>query len=207
LRRDILYQDPLYTYNKVPISNITETITQVNFPDYFATFTPRSYPADVILTYPAYSCSLTNILHDTDADVLEAYLVTRAALALAPRLGTSTESWKAVRNLQEILQGIKPGAIGDRAEYCVNSVDKALGFATGRYFVNETFTGNSKEKGTKVIAGACSTATLGILHSSCADIVKAFKESLSSISWMDKESAVAAAQKVPSCLCGRSTRT
>ncbi|KAN0123833.1 metallo peptidase [Russula decolorans] len=176
---DILYQDPLYTYNKVPISNITETITQVNFPDYFATFTPRNYPNEVVVTYPAYPRSLTSILNKTETDVLEAYLVTRAALILAPRLGTSTESWKAVRHLQEVLQGIKPGAVSDRAEYCVDSVDQALGFATGRYFVNETFAGDSKEKGTKVIT----------------DIVNAFKKSLSSISWMDKESATAAAGK------------
>jgi endothelin-converting enzyme len=114
------------------------------------------------------------------------------------------ESWKAVRNLQETLQGIKPGAIGDRAEYCVNSVDEALGFASGRYFVNETFAGDSKEKGTKVITGAFSTATRGILNLFCADIVRAFKESLSFISWMDEESAAAAAQKVPSSLCDRS---
>jgi endothelin-converting enzyme len=153
LRRDILYQDPLYTYNKVPLSNITETITQVNFSDYFATFTPRNFPTEVIVTYPAYTRSLTSILNQTESDVLEAYLVTRAALVLAPRLGTSTASWKAVRYLQEVLQGIKPGAVGDRSEYCANSVDQALGFATGRYFVNETFAGDSKEKGTKVITG------------------------------------------------------
>jgi endothelin-converting enzyme len=152
------------------------------------------------VTYPAYIRSLASILNDTNVDVLEAYLVTRAALVLAPRLGTSTESWKAVRNLQETLQGIKPGAMGNRAEYCINSVDKALGFASGRYFVNETFAGDSKEKGTKVITGACSTAILKVLNSSCVDIVKAFKGSLSSISWMDEESAVAAAQKVPSFL-------
>ena len=154
MRRDILYQDPLYTYNKVPISNITETVTQVNFPDYFATFTPRNYPDEVVVTYPAYTRSLTSILNETKADVLEAYLVTRAALVLAPRLGTSTKSWKAVRNLTEVLQGIKPGAVGDRAEYCIDSVDQALGFATGRYFVKETFGGDSKQKGTKVISGA-----------------------------------------------------
>lgn len=106
------------------------------------------------MTYPAYSRSLTSILNKTETDVLEAYLVTRATLMLAPRLGTSTESWKAVRHLQEVLQGIKPGAVGDRAEHCVNSVDQALGFAAGRYFVNETFPGDSKEKGTKVITGA-----------------------------------------------------
>ncbi|KAH9043209.1 Metalloprotease [Lactarius pseudohatsudake] len=176
---DVLYQDPLFTYNKVAISNITETITQVNFQNYLATLNPRNYPEEVVVTYPEYTRSLTSILNDTDADVLEAYLVSRAVLSLAPRLGTSTESWKATRTLQEVLQGIKPGAIGDRAEYCANSVDQALGFATGRYFVNETFAGDSKAKGTKVIT----------------DIVKAFKESLSSIPWMDKKSAVAAAQK------------
>jgi endothelin-converting enzyme len=144
----------LFTYNKVAISNVTETITQVNFPNYFATFTPRNYPEEVVVTYPEYIRSLASILNDTDTDVLEAYLVSRAALSLAPRLGMSTESWKAARTLQEVLQGIKPGAIGDRAEYCVNSVDQALGFAAGRYFVNETFAGDSKEKGTKVITGA-----------------------------------------------------
>lgn len=143
------------------MSNITETITQVNFPDYFATFTPRNYPAEVVVTYPAYTRSLTSILNQTETDIVEAYLVTRAALALAPRLGTSTESWKAVRHLQEVLQGIKPGAVGDRAEYCANSVDQALGFATGRYFVNETFGGDSKEKGTKVITGAYRVLDVG----------------------------------------------
>ena len=161
MRRDILFQDPLFTYNKVPISNVTETITQVNFPDYFATFTPRNYPEEVVVTYPAYTRSLTSILNQTKTDVLEAYLVTRAALVLAPRLGTSTESWKAVRHLQEVLQGIKPGAVSERAEYCVNSVDRALGFATGKYFVNETFAGDSKEKGTRVITGACLTTGCG----------------------------------------------
>jgi endothelin-converting enzyme len=145
------------------VSNITETITQVNFPNYFASFTPRNYPAEVVVTYPAYTRSLTSILNQTDTDVLEAYLVTRAALVLAPRLGTSTESWKAVRHLQEVLQGIKPGSVGDRAEYCVDSVDQALGFATGRYFVNETFAGDSKEKGTKVITGKSLTSSCGFL--------------------------------------------
>jgi endothelin-converting enzyme len=198
LHRDILYQDPLFTYNKVDISNITETITQVDFPNYFATFTSRSYPAEVVVTYPNYTRSLTSILNDTDTDVLEAYLVSRAALFLAPRLGASTESWKATRALQELLQGIKPGAIGDRAEYCVNSVDEALGFAAGRYFVNETFVGDSKEKGTKVITGACPSIICRWFQRElfCADIVQAFKESLSSIPWMDEKSAVAAAQKV-----------
>lgn len=50
-----------------------------------------------------------------------------------------------------MLSGIKPGAVGDRGEYCVNQVDQALGFATGRFFVNETFAGDSQDKATGVI--------------------------------------------------------
>ncbi|ETW85740.1 metallo peptidase M13 [Heterobasidion irregulare TC 32-1] len=176
---DILLQDPIGTYNKVPISNITSTLPQINFNDYFATFTPRNYPDEIIITYPAYTRSLAHILNTTSSDVVEAYLVIQAALVLAPRLGASTDLWKAERRLYEVLQGIKPGAVGDRAEFCVDNVDRALGFATGRYFVNETFGGDAKEKGTKVIT----------------DIVTAFKASLSNIAWMDKESADAAAAK------------
>ena len=78
---------------------------------------------------------------------------TRAALSLAGHLGTTTEAWRAVRALEERLRGIKPGAVGDRAEYCVGRVESAMGFGAGRYFVNEVFGGESREKGTKVITG------------------------------------------------------
>ncbi|OCH83524.1 zincin, partial [Obba rivulosa] len=71
---------------------------------------------------------------------------------------------------------------GDRAEYCIARVEEAMGFAAGRYFVNETFPGESRAKGTKVIT----------------DIVKAFKHSLEHLEWMDEESAAAAAEKVSS---------
>ena len=52
------------------------------------------------------------------------------------------------------MTGIKKGAVGDRAEWCVGRVEGTLGFAAGRYFVNETFAGESKKKGTKLIKGA-----------------------------------------------------
>jgi endothelin-converting enzyme len=176
---DVLQQDPLATYNPVPVSNLTETITQIHFPTYFSTFTPRNYPDRIILTWPDYLNSLAKILNDTDSEVIEAYLVTRAALALSPYLGTSTEAWQAQRSLFEALSGVKKGAIGDRAETCLSQVEESLGFASGRFFVNETFGGDSKEKGTKVMT----------------DIVQSFKDSLKHIDWMDEESATAAAEK------------
>ena len=105
------------------------------------------------MTYPAYPHSLSKILEETSSNVVEAYLIARAALSLAPRLGLNTEAWKAERSLQEALLGIKKGAVASRSETCVVYTEMALGFAVGRYFVNETFGGGSREKGTKVITG------------------------------------------------------
>ncbi|KAG6886039.1 hypothetical protein C0993_005223 [Termitomyces sp. T159_Od127] len=176
---DILLQNPIATYNPLPLSNLTDTLPQIDFPAYFAAFTPRNFPSVVIQTHPAYASSLTKILHKTSEDVVEAYLIVRAALALAPYLGSSTEAWQAQRSLYELLNGIKKGVVGDRSEYCTEKVEESLGFAVGRYFVNETFAGDSKERGTKIIT----------------EIVKAFKASLPHIDWMDKKSSKAAAEK------------
>lgn len=159
-----MQQDPFATYNPTPLSNLTETLTQVHFPTYFSTFTPRSYPDRVIITHPPYAIYLSKLLEETPSNVTEAYLVTRAALALSPYLGLTTEAWQAQRSLLESLTGIKKGAVGDRSEYCIGQVENALGFAAGRFFVNETFAGDSREKGTKVITGQASTCNAFRFH-------------------------------------------
>ncbi|KAI0647206.1 Metalloprotease [Trametes meyenii] len=176
---DVLFQDPIATYNPVSFQNITEQLPQFDFSTYLSSFAPRNFPTTVILTSTTYLSSLSSILAETDADTLEAYFVTRAGLEYAPYLGLDTEAWQATRSLEEVLNGIKKGAVGDRAEYCVGRVESAMGFAAGRYFVNETFGGASREKATKVIT----------------DIIGSFKESLTHLDWMDEESATAAAGK------------
>ncbi|KAL4254086.1 Peptidase M13 [Abortiporus biennis] len=176
---DILYQDPIATYNPVPFSNLSKALPEFDFKTYLSTFAPRNFPGRVILDSLSFPESLSRILNETSRDTIQAYLETRAALELSPHLGTTTEAWKAVRSLEERLRGIKPGAIGDRSEYCVGRVEAAMGFAAGRYFVKEVFGGSSREKGTKVIT----------------DIIETFKLSLTNLTWMDGESASAAAQK------------
>ncbi|KAG1748986.1 Metalloprotease [Suillus paluster] len=105
---DKLQQDPFGTYNPTNINTLKAELSQINFPDYFATFTPRAFPSRVIITYKPYPNSLSEILKRTPADVIEAYLVVRASLEYAPNLGQTTEAWKAVRTLQETLYGVKP---------------------------------------------------------------------------------------------------
>ena len=177
---DILYGDPYATYNPVSVRELSQTIAQVDLETYFTAFAPRNYPQKIIVTSYNYAKKLGKILEDTPGQVIEAYLVTRAALELSPHLGLETEAWKAQRTLVEALQGIKKDAVGDRGDYCVQKVEEAMGFAAGRYFVNETFGGDSREKGENVIF----------------DIIKAFKHSLDDLEWMDEKSAKAAKKKV-----------
>ena len=54
----------------------------------------------------------------------------------------------------ETLQGIKKGQVPDRREWCVQQVENAMGVAAGRFFVQQTFGGESRKKGVKVIEGA-----------------------------------------------------
>ena len=99
--------------------------------------------------------------------------------------------------MDETLKGIRKGAVGDRAEFCVGRVENALGFAAGRYFVNETFGGESREKGTKVITGELLLFLYVLtVNPFLSDIIGSFKASLPHIKWMDEESARAAAEKV-----------
>lgn len=80
--------------------------------------------------------SLSKLLSNTTDDVIEGYLVARASLSLAEHLGPGTDIWKVNRGLMEELTGIKKGAVGDRAEYCLGKVETALGFAAGRWADN-----------------------------------------------------------------------
>jgi len=129
-------------------------IDEFSYSHSFAAFNTRAFPNRVIIQHPPFVHSIASLLSETSDDVLEAYLLTRAALALSPYLGTNTSAWLAQRSLYETLNGIKAGVVGDRAEYCLGQVENTLGFAAGRFFVKETkFGGDSKEKGTKVITG------------------------------------------------------
>ncbi|KAG9019715.1 hypothetical protein FRB90_010985 [Tulasnella sp. 427] len=176
---DILYQDPFFTYNPYTFDNFTSHLPEIDFPAYIAAFTPRNFPEKIIVSYPPYLKSISRLISETNAEVLEAYFVARTALSYASYLGQTTQVWKAKRSLDELLRGLKKGAVEDRDEWCLARVEDVLGFAAGRFFVQETFGGKSQIKAAKVID----------------DIITSFKASLPHLEWMDKESAQAASEK------------
>jgi endothelin-converting enzyme len=125
--RDELF-DPIGSYNPMPFSNLTAGLPEFNFPNYLATFAPRAFPTRVIVTYPPYVSSLSHILESAESEVVEAYLIARIALSVSPLLGQETDAWKVVRELNEILGGLKKGAVPDRAEYCAKQVSDTMGY-------------------------------------------------------------------------------
>ena len=145
-------EDPVASYNPIPFAKFQKKLPEVEFNNYIATFAPRSFPSTVIVTYPPYMPKLSAILSAASMETIEAYLVVRTALTLAPRLGTGTEAWKINRQLVEVLNGLKKGAVGDRAEWCVRAVDDALGYASGRFFVAKSFAGDSKRQAASLIS-------------------------------------------------------
>ncbi|KAF9520534.1 hypothetical protein BS47DRAFT_639027 [Hydnum rufescens UP504] len=176
---DMLLVDPLATYNPQPLENLTRYMTYMDFPGYASSFAPRHFPENVIVTYPPYVRDLLLLIEETDPEVIQAYLVTQAALQLSPYLGPNTFPWKVVNEFNQLLHGIKRGTPIDREEWCLARVEESLGFLTGHFFVQEAFSGSSRAKATDLIK----------------DIVGAFNSALPGLKWMDKSSAAAAAEK------------
>jgi len=114
----------------MPFSNLTAGLPEFNFPNYLAAFAPRAFPTRVIVTYPPYVASLSHILDSAESEVIEAYLIARVALSVSPLLGEETDAWKVVRELKEVLNGLKRGAVPDRAEYCAKQVSNTMGYAS-----------------------------------------------------------------------------
>ncbi|KXN93377.1 Endothelin-converting enzyme 1, partial [Leucoagaricus sp. SymC.cos] len=172
--------NPISTYNPMNATAFFNLLPQVDFITYFsAAFNTSSPPDRVVVVSPAYYTALSQTLDGTPDQVIESYLVLQAGLTLAPFLGMGTDAWQVQQNLSTALSGTEAGAVGDRGKYCVGQVVNNFGYAAGRYFVNETFTGDSRQKVTKMIQ----------------NIVKAFTLSLENIDWIDDESAKAAAEK------------
>jgi predicted metalloendopeptidase len=225
---ETLYLDPIATYNPMPLQNFTRKFPQLDFPAYFAAFAPRNFPARVVVTSPAYITALSTILDETSAEVLEAYLVARAALVLAPLLSPSTEAWRAQRSLQEMLEGLPQGVVGERSEFCVDRVEVMTlsmfgwcckltiavchGLCCGPILrqldVRRGLQDGSDPNHTQSAFGSPLFAQPRLTIRACVDVIEEMKRSLADLEWMDQESAAAAVEKVasvPPSLCAQST--
>lgn len=71
--------DPEGTYNKFNATALATLFPSISLGDYFAGYSPRSYPDPVIVTSPAYIEEVVEILANEEDDVIESYFVFRMA--------------------------------------------------------------------------------------------------------------------------------
>lgn len=145
--------NPHYAYNPYPTEKVDKALPFISIPTYLSTYAPRSFPANITVTYPPYLKAVSKIIDQTPDHVLAAYFVSRVAVTYADALGPKVEVRKEMRRLQEVLKGIKKGTEEDRVDLCLNYVDNIVGFIAGREFVKQAFSPEAKKEGEDIING------------------------------------------------------
>ena len=80
---DVLYQDPIATYNPVPYKNVSDALPEFDFSTYFSAFAPRNFPSTIILTSTTYLPSLSEAFSKTSHEGPYAEAIDRGLTLLA----------------------------------------------------------------------------------------------------------------------------
>ncbi|KAI9140830.1 hypothetical protein BKA69DRAFT_1109677 [Paraphysoderma sedebokerense] len=135
-----------------------------------------NYP--FIVATPSYFEELGPILAKTDNQVLNAYFIWHLILNYVDVLGESVK--KGMDEYKEKVLGISPTSLPPRYETCLKYVDKLLGFAAGKFFIDKKFGGESKNVAEGMIQG----------------VIDAFIARINALEWLDEKTSVAAIEKM-----------
>ncbi|KLT43173.1 putative Endothelin-converting enzyme 1 [Cutaneotrichosporon oleaginosum] len=171
--------NPHFSYNPYSAKDVQKALPFIDLGAYLSAMGPRKYPSKIVVSHPPYLKQITQLVKDVPDHVLSAYLVSKLALAYGGALGPKTEIRKQVKQLSNVLTGVKPGTEENRQDICLGAVDSIVGFIAGREFVQASFSPEAKADGEHIINS----------------IVEAFYDKLPRIMWMDEKSAAAAQKK------------
>jgi endothelin-converting enzyme len=160
--------DPITTYNPSNMTMLSYDLRSIDWPTYFSALTVRP-PKTVIISEPTYVRRLDSLISRTRDEVLEAYFFWTAIRTLGLNLGPSATLRKPADRLDRRSKGVEEDAEEDRSTTCLSSLNEALGFMAGRFFVREAFSPEAKSKAEGIIGG----------------IIDAFKTRLPELDWLD----------------------
>lgn len=173
-------RDPDATYNKMNVSELPALSSAIQWSEYYqALFTKKNASTiaqlPVIVSTPQYITNLTAIITQTNKQVVVAYLQAHFLLSAAPHLSSSFVDATFAYN--KVVYGLQTQS--PRWKTCISRVDSSLGFMLGKMFTDKKFPATSKKAASDIYA----------------NINKAFKAGLPSLSWMDDATRVAAGGK------------
>lgn len=170
--------DPIATFNPVNASALPYLFPALDWPTYFSALTVR--PAErIIVASKNYLTSLDSLISRTRTPVIEAYFDWVAVRELGLNLGADVSLHRPADRLDRRSKGVDESAPEDRETVCLGKLNEALGFMSGRFFVEAAFSSESKARAEGIIK----------------DIVVAFKERLPDLSWLDRKTRDAAEKK------------
>ncbi|CAG8670461.1 1411_t:CDS:10, partial [Cetraspora pellucida] len=175
------FYDPEATYNKHTIRSLEELSPTFYWSYYISSLLPPTVsdpPSKLILTSNQYFENLSILVEKTPPQILQAYL---AWQIIAEHANSLDEKFQApLRRLKAKLRGVDENVKPKRWEVCLRSVDEALGFMAGRYYVLKAFGGHS----------------IDIANQMITSIKEAFVSRLPALNWLDKETRELAVEKV-----------
>jgi endothelin-converting enzyme len=165
-------------YHPVAVSNLTKTLSYVDFEAIVENLTQKPLPKAILLTSPSYLEAVNALLKRTPKETIQAYLLWVTIRTFISH--TDSKTRKSYEDFSKTLAGIDPNVKKERWKTCVREMDETLGFLAGEFYVRKTFGGSAKERGRMVIE----------------QIKDAFIDRFAELDWVDKETREVAVRKV-----------
>jgi putative endopeptidase len=158
-------RDPIKTYNKRDITELPVLLTQGDWPSYLAAAGVGKEVSTVVVAQPSYFAGLGTVLGEAPLESWRAYLVYNLLSTYAPLLPPPFVAEDFAFE-QHTLRGVPE--IQPRWKRAVAMVDRLMGFALGKLYVERYFPPANKARADALIA----------------NLTAAYRESIATLDWM-----------------------
>ncbi|WFD19288.1 endothelin-converting enzyme 1 [Malassezia caprae] len=161
--------DPNATYNPMSVRELQTLAPAIDWARYLHAMSPHVQPHKVIVASPTYLAALSEHVASADPLTVRAYLYWTVVRTMGLYLGPSVPLAQPARALRNYAAGVPADAPEDRAATCLAALNGALGYMTGRFFVQAAMPPGTKEAVEELVE----------------HIRQAFYDRLAQLAWLD----------------------
>jgi len=172
--------DPTKIYNPTATNQLGSSTPSVDWSVFLNGTMPGGIeaPDTVIVISPSYQTRLETLLQQTSSKSLQNYFVWSVILARATNLGSAYQ--QPVLDMSAALTGSNATAVSDRWKVCVANVDSNIGEMAGHYYVQETFTDQTRDQ----------------IHDMIESVIATYGQVFPNLNWLDRITAEGAIKKL-----------
>ena len=169
-------RNPTLTYNKMSIADLEKLVADVNWKDYFQTLGAGTIDS-LIVSQPKYIIAAAKLLQSENLDLVKDYYVWTYFDRFATKLSEEIELANFDFFAKE-LRGTKEQT--PRDERVLRNVNRSIGEAVGKVYVDEYFPPEAKAKAEELVD----------------NVLAAFSVRIDKLDWMSPETKVKAKEKL-----------